>query len=56
MENIEVTTYDATKGESAATILPSLIRKYPNVYVLRDLSDNDAAKLLLNEVRDDDRR
>jgi type II secretory ATPase GspE/PulE/Tfp pilus assembly ATPase PilB-like protein len=55
MENIEVTTYDATKGESAATILPSLIRKYPNVYVLRDLSDNDAAKLLLNEVRDDDR-
>jgi type II secretory ATPase GspE/PulE/Tfp pilus assembly ATPase PilB-like protein len=55
LENIEVTTYDASKGESAATVLPSLIRKYPNVYVLRDLSDVEAAKLLFNEVRDDDR-
>ncbi len=55
MENIDVTTYDASKGESAATVLPSLIRKYPNVYVLRDLSDNEAAKLLLNEVRDEER-
>ena len=55
MENIDVNTFDASKGESAATILPSLIRKYPNVYVLRDLSDTEAAKLLLNEVRDDDR-
>jgi type II secretory ATPase GspE/PulE/Tfp pilus assembly ATPase PilB-like protein len=55
IENIEVTTYSATKGETAATILPSLIRKYPNVYVLRDLSDTEAAKLLFAEVRDDDR-
>ena len=43
------------KGETPATILPALIRKYPNVYVLRDFSDPEAAKLLLNEVRDDDR-
>ena len=55
MENIDVNTFDATKGESAATILPSLIRKYPNVYVFRDLSDTEAAKLLLGEVRDEDR-
>jgi type II secretory ATPase GspE/PulE/Tfp pilus assembly ATPase PilB-like protein len=55
IENIEVTTYDASKGETPATVLPTLIRKYPNVYVLRDLGDTDAAKLLLNEVRDDDR-
>ena len=55
MENIDVTTYDASKGETAATILPSLIRKYPNVYVFRDLSDTEAAKLLLDEVRDEDR-
>jgi type II secretory ATPase GspE/PulE/Tfp pilus assembly ATPase PilB-like protein len=55
MENIDVNTFDASKGESAATILPSLIRKYPNVYVLRDLSDTEAAKLLLGEVRDEDR-
>jgi type II secretory ATPase GspE/PulE/Tfp pilus assembly ATPase PilB-like protein len=55
VENIEVTTYDTSKGETAATIMPALIRKYPNVYVMRDFSDPEAAKLLLNEARDDDR-
>jgi type II secretory ATPase GspE/PulE/Tfp pilus assembly ATPase PilB-like protein len=53
--NIEVTTYNTAKGETPATILPSLIRKYPNVYVLRELTDPEAAKLLLAEVRDEDR-
>jgi type II secretory ATPase GspE/PulE/Tfp pilus assembly ATPase PilB-like protein len=55
LENIEVTTFDASKGESAATILPALIRKYPNVYVMRDFSNPEAVKLLLNEVRDEER-
>jgi type II secretory ATPase GspE/PulE/Tfp pilus assembly ATPase PilB-like protein len=55
IENIEVSTYDATKGETAAALIPALIRKYPNVYVIRDLSDTDAATLLFNEVRDDER-
>jgi type II secretory ATPase GspE/PulE/Tfp pilus assembly ATPase PilB-like protein len=55
LENIEVTTYDASKGETAASILPPLIRKYPNVYVMRDFSDPEAAKLLINEARDDER-
>jgi type II secretory ATPase GspE/PulE/Tfp pilus assembly ATPase PilB-like protein len=53
--NIEVTTYNAAKGESPATLIPSLIRKYPNVYVLREFTDPEAAKLLLGEVRDEDR-
>jgi len=55
LENIEVTTYDASKGETAVTILPALIRKYPNVYVMRDFSDPEASKILINEARDDDR-
>lgn len=55
LENIDVTTYDSAKGETPATILPSLIRKYPNVYILRDFSNPEAQKLLLNEVRDDER-
>ncbi len=55
LENIEVTTYDTAKGETAASVLPALIRKYPNAYVMRDFSDSEAAKLLINEVRDDDR-
>jgi type II secretory ATPase GspE/PulE/Tfp pilus assembly ATPase PilB-like protein len=53
IENIEVTTYNAAAGETAVTVLPSLIRKYPNVYVMRDFSDPEAARLLLNEIKDD---
>jgi type II secretory ATPase GspE/PulE/Tfp pilus assembly ATPase PilB-like protein len=55
IENLEVAIYDPSQGQTAASILPALIRKYPNVYVIRDLSDTEAAKLLINEVRDDDR-
>lgn len=55
LENIDVTTFDAAKGETPGKVLPSLIRKYPNVYVLRDFSDQEAQKLLFNEIRDDDR-
>jgi type II secretory ATPase GspE/PulE/Tfp pilus assembly ATPase PilB-like protein len=55
IENIEVTTYNRAIGQTPATILPQLIRKYPNVYVLREFTDPDAAKLLLDEVRDEER-
>ncbi|MCC7475140.1 MAG: Flp pilus assembly complex ATPase component TadA [Pirellulales bacterium] len=55
LENVEVTTYDATKGELPSKVLPGLIRKYPNAYVLRDFSDPEASKLLINEARDDER-
>jgi type II secretory ATPase GspE/PulE/Tfp pilus assembly ATPase PilB-like protein len=53
IENIEVTTYNAAAGETPAAVLPRLIRKYPNVYVLRDFNDIEAAKLLLKEIEDD---
>jgi type II secretory ATPase GspE/PulE/Tfp pilus assembly ATPase PilB-like protein len=52
-ENIDVATYSAERGETPAKILPALIRKYPNVYVCRDLVDAETAKILLNEVNDD---
>jgi type II secretory ATPase GspE/PulE/Tfp pilus assembly ATPase PilB-like protein len=55
IENIEVTTYNAAKGETPATFLPGLIRKYPNVYVLREFTDPEATKLLVAEARDEDR-
>ncbi|MCA9229464.1 MAG: Flp pilus assembly complex ATPase component TadA [Planctomycetales bacterium] len=53
IQNLKVTTYDAAAGETPATILPSLIRTYPNVYVCRDFVNVETAKLLLNEVRDE---
>ena len=53
IENIEVTTYNAAAGETPLTIMEGLIRKYPNVYVIRDFVEPEAAKLLFNEIRDD---
>jgi type II secretory ATPase GspE/PulE/Tfp pilus assembly ATPase PilB-like protein len=53
LENIDVTTYSAEKGETPTTILPALIRKYPNVYVCRDFVEAPAAKLLLDEISED---
>jgi type II secretory ATPase GspE/PulE/Tfp pilus assembly ATPase PilB-like protein len=53
IQNVSVTTYDSAKGETPATHLPVLIRNYPNVYILRDMTDVEAAKLLFKEVTDD---
>jgi type II secretory ATPase GspE/PulE/Tfp pilus assembly ATPase PilB-like protein len=53
IQNVNVTTYDSSKGETPATHLPVLIRNYPNVYILRDMTDVEAAKLLFKEVTDD---
>lgn len=53
LENLDVTTYSAARGETPATILPALIRKYPNVYVCRDFVDAETAKILLNEISED---
>lgn len=52
IENVEVTTYDSKQSESPATVLPKLIRTYPNVYVVRDFVDRESAKLLLNQVKE----
>jgi len=53
IQNLKITTYDSKAGESPATILPKLIRTYPNVYVCRDLVNVESAQLLLDEVRDE---
>jgi type II secretory ATPase GspE/PulE/Tfp pilus assembly ATPase PilB-like protein len=53
IQNIAVHTYDASAGETPATLMPKLIRLYPNVYICRDLVDGASAKLLFNEVKDD---
>jgi type II secretory ATPase GspE/PulE/Tfp pilus assembly ATPase PilB-like protein len=53
IQNITVHTYDASKGETPATIIPGLVRLYPNAYVLRDFSDVESATMLMNEIADD---
>lgn len=53
IENVAAHTFDSKKGESPVTLLPKLIRTYPNVYIVRDFVDRDSAKLLLQQVDDD---
>lgn len=50
IENIQPHFYDAAKGESPAPLIPSLSRKYPNVWVVRDLVDAKTAELMMDEV------
>jgi type II secretory ATPase GspE/PulE/Tfp pilus assembly ATPase PilB-like protein len=53
MQNVTVHTYDSKKGETPATLIPGLVRLYPNVYICRDFVDAESAKLLMNEISDD---
>jgi len=53
IENVAAHTFDSKKGESPVTLLPALIRTYPNVYIVRDFVDRDSAKLLLKQIEDD---
>lgn len=53
IQNIAPHTYDSKKGETPATIIPGLVRLYPNVYICRDLVDAESGTLLMNEVADD---
>lgn len=53
IQNIAPHTYDSKKGETPATIIPTLVRLYPNVYICRNLVDAESGTLLMNEVTDD---
>jgi type II secretory ATPase GspE/PulE/Tfp pilus assembly ATPase PilB-like protein len=53
IENVEVTTYNSAEGGTPKSVIVPVIRKYPNVIVLRDLTDAETAKMLFDEVRDE---
>jgi type II secretory ATPase GspE/PulE/Tfp pilus assembly ATPase PilB-like protein len=59
IENIDVWTYNAAANETPAVPLLSIVRKYPNVLVVRDFVDVETATKLfsickpVNEVLDD---
>ena len=52
IENVEVTTYRRAAGETPLSVLPPLIRTYPDVIVVRDLSDTETVKLLCQQVNE----
>jgi len=52
IENVEVTTYNRAGGETPATVLPKLLRTYPDVIVVRDLRDAETVKILCAQVEE----
>lgn len=50
IQNIAFHTYDASQGQTPASIIPGLVRLYPNVYVIRDMVDAETCRLLMDEV------
>lgn len=56
IENVPVTTYDASKGETPMTVLPKLIRTYPDVLVVRELVNTETALLMCEQVTEENRQ
>lgn len=52
-ENVTVTTFDSKAGESPLNVLPDLIRRYPNVYVLPDVINADVFDVLHDQIQSD---
>ena len=50
IENVEIATFDSLAGETAADVLPGVLRKKPDVVILRNLTDDSAAKILLEQA------
>jgi type II secretory ATPase GspE/PulE/Tfp pilus assembly ATPase PilB-like protein len=50
IENIHVTTFSSAEGETPATVLPKLIRTYPDVIIVRDLADLETLSILCEQV------
>jgi len=53
IENVHLTTYSSKAGETAATVLPKLIRTYPDVIVVRDVADLDTLTILVEQAGED---
>jgi type II secretory ATPase GspE/PulE/Tfp pilus assembly ATPase PilB-like protein len=49
-ENVHPTTYSSSAGETPATVLPKLIRTYPDVIVVRDVAELDTLSILCEQV------
>ena len=54
-ENVALTTYNATAGESPVSVLPKLIRAYPDVIVVRDMIDAETVTLLCEQATQQER-
>lgn len=50
IENVHVTTYSSAAGETPATVLPKLIRTYPDVIIVRDMAEQETLSILCEQT------
>ncbi len=53
--NVAITPYDAAAGETPATVLPGLIRSYPDVFVVRDFVNLETIQILIDQINKEER-
>ena len=52
IENVGVTTYDAAAGETPLSVLPKLVRTYPDAIVVRDLINAETVRFLCQQTKE----
>jgi type II secretory ATPase GspE/PulE/Tfp pilus assembly ATPase PilB-like protein len=50
VENVHPTTYSSSAGETPASVLPALIRTYPDVIICRDVAELDTLSILCDQA------
>jgi type II secretory ATPase GspE/PulE/Tfp pilus assembly ATPase PilB-like protein len=50
IENVPLTTFNGAAGETPVTVLPKLVRTYPDVIVVRDIADQETLAFLCDQV------
>lgn len=50
IENVTVTTFNGAAGETPLTVLPKLLREYPDVIVVPDMRDAESVDLLCDQT------
>ncbi len=53
VDNAEVFTYDSSAGETPSTILPKVLRQYPEGYICRNVTEAETLRNLLELANDD---
>jgi type II secretory ATPase GspE/PulE/Tfp pilus assembly ATPase PilB-like protein len=49
-ENVHPATYSSSAGETPATVLPKVIREYPDVIIVRDVAELDTLSILIEQT------
>jgi type II secretory ATPase GspE/PulE/Tfp pilus assembly ATPase PilB-like protein len=52
VENVPLTSYDPSKGETPMTVIPKLLRTYPDVIAIRDLVNAETLEKLCDQVEE----